>query len=137
MFLHLFVEAFQVGLDPISPARVPLMTWMDPGVVAVKVFLILLRRIVLVDQNWRMLPLIHCLANPVPIRPPSLRENKYHRMAIIGHIGLVPGSVGANISPVGLIEGFKRVISGVPVIFLSFVVHQAHMEMVFARNLLQ
>src|SRR5580765_1347064 len=81
---HLLVEVLQIVFSPFaSVGRPPFRPGMHPCVLAVKGRRILWRRIVLVDKEWRGLPMTHHVPDLFPVRVASFWEDKDYRAAFV------------------------------------------------------
>src|ERR1041385_6947819 len=102
--LHFLVESLQIVFSPVFSAWVPCMAGMYPGIVAIERGGVLLLRLVFVDQNWRSFPLIHCRADPIPVRPPAFRENKDYGPSLKCNVSISRRRVWPDIVTVRFLE---------------------------------
>src|ERR1700746_3580886 len=98
MLLHLVVELFQIIFAPIGAMRIPRAAGMYPRVVAVKVLLVLLGRVILINQNRRVLPLVHRFADSAPVCVATFGKNENDRTTLVGNVRLMSGSIGPDVS---------------------------------------
>src|SRR5579872_807782 len=117
LVFHFLVKALEILFSPLAAVRRPAFrTGMNPCIFAVKHLSVLFGRLVLVDQQWRLVPCIHGLTDSVPIRVSPLREDEDHWAIAIEHIGIAGRSRGTNIVPVGLVHRFQGIIRRMTVI---------------------
>src|SRR6266496_4122751 len=133
---HPSIESFKVFLTPVVRIGRRAMAHVYPRIEAIEVVRILRRRLIFVDQNRRVLPLIHSFADTVPIRTATFRENENDRTSLIRDVGVARGRLRSDVIAIGLIEGLERIVRGGPVVLGHFVVHQANFEVVFCRDAL-
>src|SRR5580692_12114484 len=87
--LHRLVEMIEILLTPVGAIGGPSAgTGLYPGIRSRKVIRELSRCFVFVNQHRRPVPRAAMLANAVPIDVPALRENKYHRLAVVSEVGV-------------------------------------------------
>src|SRR5437763_4373889 len=135
---HALVERFEVESSPVSTVGRPAFRpGMHPRVVAVEHVLVLWRRMVLVNQYRRLVPVTDRLAQASPVGTPALGKYEDDWMSLVADVSIAGGRGRADVLLVRLLERLECIVGGAAVVFFGLVVHQGDVEVGLTCNLLQ